>query len=511
MSTAKISQALSLISTGKLNAALVQTGYGSEVSADKVRVVGLLSDIVNKGGISIQEIRDLVPLSTSAINAKQAPSGFSDVYSSVPHIPAGTATAVNDALQEVRNAQTIVTSTNTSAMQALDKVRKLENSVADRVITIERDLFKRLDTEVGKITGVDYGKIDNAIQAEVGKLFKSFKKTTQPDQLQEVANSVAVFETRKACDIFPAPLVYVEHGEVVNFEDMDVLVWNDPAAPAIVDDYVFNPANLHQALCALNDQLPDNVWLAGERGTGKTEFVNQLAARLQRKLFRINFDEAMERSEFIGGNIVKNGSVEWKAGVITQAISHVGSLVLLDEIGFARAQNLAALHALCERSVHRAIVIAETGQRIPVASHVAFFCADNSNGHGDQSGNFAGVRDQNTAFIDRFSYTLEFEYLPHDDEVALINKRTGLNADAADVLVRFANVAREKARAGVLTQPPSLRQLFAWARAVTKGVPTVTAFRSAIVNKFPADCEPELVGIFTATVDTVEFKKFLSK
>jgi len=77
--------------------------------------------------------------------------------------------------------------------------------------------------------------------------------------------------------------------------------------------------------------------------------------------------------------------------------------------------------------------------------------------------------------------------------------------------VTFANVAREKARAGVLTQPPSLRQMLAWARAVTKGVPTVTAFRSAIVNKFPADCEPELVGIFTATVNTVEFKSFLNK
>ena len=504
MSTAKISQALSLISTSKLNAALVQTGYGSEVSADKVHVVSVLTDIVNKGGISLQEIRDLVPLSTAVINAKQSPSTNSVMVNDSIGL-------VNDALMEVRNSQTIVTSTNTLASKALDEARNLRSKVITQVDGIERDLLKRLDTEVSKITGVDYGKIDNAIHAEVGKLFKSLKQTITPDQLQTIANSVAVFETRKASEIFPAPLVYEQDGEVVNFEDLEVLVWNDAEACAIVDDYVFDPANLHQALCALSDALPDNVWLAGERGTGKTAFCEQLSARLKRKLFRINFDEAMERSEFIGGNIVKNGSVEWKAGVIAQAISHTGSLVLLDEIGFARAQNLAALHALCERSANRAIVIAETGVRIPVASHVAFFCADNSNGHGDASGNFAGVRDQNSAFIDRFSYTLEFEYLPHDKEVALINKRTGLNIDAADVLVTFANVAREKARAGVLTQPPSLRQLFAWARAVTKGVPTVTAFRSAIVNKFPADCEPELVGIFTATVDTVEFKKFLTK
>jgi hypothetical protein len=499
----KISQALSLISTGKLNAALVQTGYGSEVSTDKVHVVNVLHDIVNNGGISIEEIRDLVPLSTGVISAKQATSVT---------IPAGTASLVNDALLEVRNAQTVVTSTNTLASKALDETRNLSYKINAQVEQVERDLFKRLDTEVSKITGVDYSKIDNNIQAEVGKLFKSFKKSTTPDQLQEVANAVPVFETRKACEIFPSPLWYEQDGDVVNFEDMDVLVWNDPQACAVVDDYVFNPINLHQALCALGDQLPDNCWLAGERGTGKTAFCEQLSARLQRKLFRINFDEAMERSEFIGGNIINDkGAVEWKAGIIAQAIQHTGSLVLLDEIGFARAQNLAALHALCERSTNRAIVIAETGQRIPVASHVAFFCADNSNGHGDQSGNFAGVRDQNTAFIDRFSYTLEFEYLPHDDEMNLIHKRTGLSIDAADAIVRFANVAREKARAGVLTQPPSLRQLFAWARAVTKGVPPATAFRSAVINKFPADCEPELVGIFTATINIVEFKRFLTK
>jgi MoxR-like ATPase len=184
---------------------------------------------------------------------------------------------------------------------------------------------------------------------------------------------------------------------------------------------------------------------------------------------------------------------------------------VLDEIGFARAQSLAALHALCERSPHRSIVIAETGERIPVASHVVFFCADNSNGHGDTSGNFAGVREQNSAFLDRFSYTLYFEYLPEDDEVSLIVNRTGVTLDAARIIVKFANVAREKARAGLLTQPPSLRQLFAWARSVKKGLPVNTAFKNAIINKFPEDCRVELLGVYTSHINESEFKLALTK
>jgi hypothetical protein len=78
MSNPKISQALSLIATGKLNAALVQAGYVSEVSADKVHVVSVLTDIVNKGGISLTDIRDLVPLSTAVINAKQSNAPATD-------------------------------------------------------------------------------------------------------------------------------------------------------------------------------------------------------------------------------------------------------------------------------------------------------------------------------------------------------------------------------------------------------------------------------------------------
>lgn len=106
---------------------------------------------------------------------------------------------------------------------------------------------------------------------------------------------------------------------------------------------------------------------------------------------------------------------------------------------------------------------------------------------------------------------MSFNYLPHDKEVELIHKRTMLPVDATDVIVKFANTAREKARAGLLTQPPSLRQLFAWASAIQKGLPVSIAFNNAIVNKFPAECESELRGIYSATIDVDALKSFLVK
>ncbi len=477
-----------------LNSVLVANGLSAETN-NKGGAIALVEDLINNGKVTLSEVQSAKPTVVSNVVAN----------TNVP----------DDIRQSLVNAQSEITKKiddverirETASNLLLDNL-KVKGEIESKV----EELELRIGNTLKSIQGVDYNVVESQIRAEASKLFDKFRKTTTKEELTIIANALPKCERKRVRDVFTGQVLSYQHqGENVDFSDYFVDVWNDPNAPARVDDYIFNPQHLHQALVALDDSLPDNVWLAGERGTGKTEFVTQLASRLGRRLYKVSFDEALERAEFIGGNTIENGNVVWKEGIITQAIQHTGALVLFDEIGFARAQNLAVLHAVTEHSPHRALTIAETGVRYPVASHVAFFCADNSNGHGDTSGNFAGVRDQNTAFIDRFSFTLNFQYLPQDDEIALVTNRTGLPYDASKILVTFANTAREKARAGLLTQPPSLRQLFAWARAIQKGVPVAIAFENAIVNKFPQDCESELRGIFSATIDTAQLKSYLTK
>lgn len=419
------------------------------------------------------------------------------------------------------NNVTAPVSTPTQSGVSINHLNDLNANISSRLKTIESDVLalsisvdsakaianeSRKRAESIKAPTVDESRITTQIQHEVSKLFDSFRTEVPSERIAEIAQAIPKFDLKSARDVFGKSFTKYNG---VDFGDLEVGVWSDPDAPEVIDDYIFNPEHLHQTLIALDDPLPDNIWLAGERGTGKTEFVTQVAARLGRRLYRINFDEALERADFIGGNTIENGNVVWKPGIVVQAIQHPGAIVLFDELGFARAQALATLHALCERSHNRSITISETGQRFRVAPHVVFFAADNSNGHGDHSGNFAGVREQNTAFIDRFSFTIRFEYLRPDDEAGLIVDRTGISRPAADIIVKLAGVSREKARAGLLTQPPSLRQLFAFARAVEKGVPVATAYRNAVINKYPADCESELLGVFTATTNINDFKSAL--
>jgi MoxR-like ATPase len=489
-----IPKTISLLPRTVVQAVLDQ--HGAKLSAncaftgDPVTDDRWVIDLIQAGHVTIDQVRGTKPSAIAQVG-----------------LPDDIRKAVYDSQAKVDQALAQVETLRSSADRSLDSALQQSTQIAKDFKT----LTERLNVKIDAVEKPDVKVIEDTIRTEVSKLFDSFRKTTPKEVIAKVAQSVPKVKRAKVKDVFDGALSYEYGGETIDFSNMDIELWGDPSAPARVDDYVFDPKHLHQALVALDDPLPDNVWLAGERGTGKTEFVTQVASRLGRKLFRVNFDEAMERAEFIGGNTIKDGNVVWKAGVITQAIQHTGALIILDEVGFARAQSIAVLHSLCERSPHRSIVIAETGERIAVASHVAFFCADNSNGFGDQSGNFAGVRDQNTAFIDRFGYTLRFEYLPFADEVSLVSKRTGLPVDASEVLVKFATVAREKAKAGVLTQPPSLRQLFAWARAITKGVPVGIAFENAIINKFPSDCEAELRGVFSATIDVNNLKSFLTK
>lgn len=482
---------IALLSHDQLNAILLSHNF--PLPATKAEAFDAVRNLINAGDINV----------TTALNLASQAKAVPKVTGSVPDDVRKTLLDTNDK----------VTDALARAADAERKARTLAAEVESKAQSLDES-FKRLESslsaKVDQVARPDEARVSAEINAAVGKLFDQFRKDVPVERLAEVAEAVPVVSVSTAADVFGAEATsYQLDGETIDFGSLPVQVWGDVNAPDIVDDYVFNPAHLHQSLIALDDPLPDNVWLAGERGTGKTEFVSQLAARLQRRLFRVNFDEALERADFIGGNTIENSNVVWKPGVITQAIRHPGAIILLDEIGFARAQSLAVLHSLCERSPHRSITIAETGERVRVAPHVVFFGADNSNGHGDSSGNFAGVREQNTAFLDRFSFTLRFEYLPAADETALIAKRTGLSYAATEHLVRFVSVAREKAKAGILTQPPSLRQLFAWARAVKRGVPVRTAFNNAIVNKFPSDCAPELEAVFLSQINLETFKQSL--
>ena len=503
MNKATLQRQVSLVPLAVLNAALVSIGYLA--GQDKQVVIEAVCSAIYLGRITLDQVKQSAPSTVST--AVAIPD---DIRAEIERVTQNSSSALHETSRALDRVRTIEGNVSALLGESRVKLDDLVDAVKERHSSALLAIDKKVAARLNALSPpeIDIKGIRASITAEVTSAFSAFRKTASVEAIEEIAGALAPTTTTvRAADIFGGDACRYPGAD---FRDLPVQVWGDRLAPAVVDDYVFQPQHLHQALLALDDLLPDNCWLAGERGTGKTEFVLQIAARLQRRCVRVNFDEAVERADFIGGNTIENGTVKWSAGAIAKAIQHPGAIILLDEIGFARAGSIAVLHSLCERSPHRALTINETGQSIPVAPGVVFFCCDNSNGHGNTSGNFTDIREQNSAFIDRFSFTLRFDYLRPSDEAQLICSRTGLSAAAAEIIVGFATVARQKASAGLLNQPPSLRQLFALARAVKKGLPLSLAFRNAVVNKFHSDCEGELLGAFDATFDEAAFTAALS-
>jgi MoxR-like ATPase len=283
-------------------------------------------------------------------------------------------------------------------------------------------------------------------------------------------------------------------------------VYNDPLAPTVDKHYLWTEEHLHYALTALRRRR--NVWLAGPRGTGKTQFVEQLCARLGRSCFRVNFNGATDKTEVLGGDTLRAGEVQYREGVILQGIRRAGAIVLLDEVGFARAEYLSALHAVLE--ANGCYTINETGETVAPAQGVVFFAADNSTGHGDASGAYAGLKRVNSAFLDRFAGTAIFEYMTPGKEAKILRSKTGVSKVAARHIADFMHVCRQKASVGDLAEAPSLRQAMYFAEALIDGLEVEQAFMVTISAKADPDSREVLRQVFTASVNQYDLREVVA-
>lgn len=281
-------------------------------------------------------------------------------------------------------------------------------------------------------------------------------------------------------------------------------VWDDPGAPAINPTFRFNSDDLLVALGAI--EKGENLWLSGPKGTGKTEFVKQLCARLGRAFFRVNFDASTEKYEVLGGERVKAGSTVWQDGVILMGCRRPGAIILLDEICRARPEYLIALNPILEPRA--TVTVAETGECVPVAEGVVFIAADNTNGRGDPTGVYV-AREMDGSTVDRFARMIEFEYFDAETEAGIVVDNTGCHVDLAREIVKYFAVARTCAVGGTVSDPPGLRQAMALASTLCDGVSVKKAFAVCLFNKADPASKEELMSLYATHVDAARYEAAL--
>ena len=278
------------------------------------------------------------------------------------------------------------------------------------------------------------------------------------------------------------------------YAKLAVDVWKGEGCNAAIDsNYLHDPETTGQIAVHLSNG--QDVFLHGPRGTGKSELVEQIAARLQRHYAAIQFSADMDKYELIGSKLpvtLADGSKSfvYSPGLLARSISIPGAIIALEEISAAPAsfgfviQNLMSSRRLA----------VESGEVVPCAEGVVFVATDNTGGFGDATGHYHGTHTVNVALVDRFAHKVESRRLDKEALARIVRRRTGLAFKLAEDACAYQLASEELADTQALSISLSLRRTLAFVKAMQAGIPGEVAFKSAFVLHLP----PEEQATFAA-------------
>jgi cobaltochelatase CobS len=278
-------------------------------------------------------------------------------------------------------------------------------------------------------------------------------------------------------------------------DPMMVDIYNAPDAPPVDPHFVWTEGILKHIL--LSQDTGENTFMGGDKGTGKSQTASQFAAKTGRPYMRYNFNAQTTADDYAGAQALENGSSVFKRGDFLQAYVSPATVILLDEISFAKAGNLAPLNGFLEADA----VVNYGGMTHRKAQGVMIFGADNTLGNGDETGRYSGTTPMNSATLDRFSRLITFTFMPLDVETKAVVSRTGCDPRLAEHVLKAINVARSKAKTGDIVEAPSIRSVMAFIRAV-KVMTVDEAWKTTIAARQPSESAPVLESIKLSCIDS---------
>ena len=437
--------------------------FGGSVGGSKQAAARWLADRIYSGAIAVADVLPANP-------AAPAPKVDTAAVAAAAAVAGRAESIALDAVAAIKTVKDSVT--NVAAM-----VNTLSDKLAAQTPAVERD------------------EINAAVTRAIADAFAPFKTAVEQAGAQTAVadlSAVHVVRTCPAVDVFGIDVLDMKG------QPMTVEVWNHPQAPAVDPDFIWTEPILRHLLLA--QDTGENLWFGGDKGTGKSETARQFAARTGRAFTRINFHKYTSAEEYVGAVGLKDGATVFEKKDFLLAYTCPSSVILLDEITNADPGELAPLNGFLEPKAQ----VSFGGQPHRRAPGVMVFAADNTFGSGDDSGRYAGTRNQNSALVDRFARVIAFKFLPVDQEVRALVQHTKCTPALARHVHGAIKVARAKVDTGDITDAPSIRSAMAFIRAL-RVLPPVEAWEATVVARQPAESHAVLRGIFETciSVDTV--------
>ena len=395
-----------------------------------------------------------------------------------------------------------------AALKAIEAVKRSHQKLSDELADVRSvhlqdseelgKAIRGLSTKIGE-TKIDDRKVQEAVTKVVADAFAPFRKAVEDANAQSVVadlSSVHKVNTL-TCAVAFGVEVLDRKGNPLTVD-----IWNDPSAPAVDPNFIWT-ADILQHLI-LSQDTGENVWFGGPKGTGKSETARQFAAVTGRAFKRINFHKYTTAEEYIGAVGLENGQTVFKRGDFLAAFTHPSTVILLDEVTNADPGELAPLNGFLEPNS----AVSFGGSVQTRAPGVLVFAADNTFGNGDDSGRYAGTRAMNSALVDRFSRVVQFDYLPLRSEVDAVVRHTGCDSKLAEHILSAVQVARAKVQTGEVIDPPSIRSVIAFVRAL-RILPLDRAWAATVAARQPAESLPGLSAIYASCICETTINNYL--
>ncbi|MDQ6627055.1 MAG: AAA family ATPase [Pseudomonadota bacterium] len=265
----------------------------------------------------------------------------------------------------------------------------------------------------------------------------------------------------------------------------------DEHVPEIDAVYRFN-ADVTLAILAgfMRDR---RVMVQGLHGTGKSTHIEQVAARLNWPCIRVNLDGHISRLDLVGRDavVLRDGQqvTEFQEGIVPWALQRPVALVF-DEYDAGRPDVMFVIQRLLEREGK--FTLMDQNRVLTPHPHFRLFATANTVGLGNLNGLYHGAQRLNHAQIDRWNIVASLNYLPAEEEAAIVLARVPSIAAArtsdgssrlVDAMVGLAELTRNGFAAGDLSTLMSPRTVITWAENIEIFRDPAAAFRLSFVNK----------------------------
>lgn len=251
--------------------------------------------------------------------------------------------------------------------------------------------------------------------------------------------------------------------------------------------FVFDAELVKTTLFGFEMNIPVYLW--GNHGTGKSSIIDQIAAHTNREIIRVQHTGNTEESHILGQTHANATETYFEPGPLPLAMRN-GWVYNADEYDYADPSVLAVYQSVLEGKPLLIKEAKDEWRHVKPHPNFRFAATGNTNGQGDETGQYIGTSVGNAANYSRFGITKHVQYMKPEHEVEILMKKSkeilkvgGISKADAKLFVKFAEMIRAGKDSGDMGSSISPRELIFATVLGLRFASFITGLKLAFINR----------------------------